>query len=136
MFDNSNDTDNTCNLNNNKKIKCRKNKKQLFFIQRNKILQQLILLANFDANNSILLVELQSNNKLKQKIIEYIDDIKKYYRCSTWGYFVSLSNKKIPDEITLFKSIFKDHDYVIFSKEITCEFNNVKKKYTKLFFTF
>ena len=37
-------------------------------------------------------------------------------------------------EITLLRSIFKDHDYQIFSKDIITEYNGVKKRYTKLYF--
>jgi hypothetical protein len=78
---------------------------------------------------------LQDNIELKKYLNNSIDNIKKYYRCSSWGYFVSLNNGENGDEIVLLKAIFKDHDYIIFSKDITSEYNNLKKRYTKLFFT-
>lgn len=121
----------TCN---SKKIKIRKNKKQFYAEQRELIIQQLIELAHFDENNTILLIELQNNELLKKKLESLVDNIKKYYKCSTWGYFVSINNNKQGDLITLFKAIFRDHNYTIFSKNVICEYNNIKKRYVKLHF--
>jgi len=92
-------------------------------------------LINFNNDKSILLAQLKNNEELKNYLTSIVDDIKKYYRCSTWGYFVDIKNVEIGNEITLLKAIFKDHDYKIFSKDITAEYNNVKKRYTTLFFT-
>ena len=126
---------NTDKSDNSDKKKIRRNKKLLFDKERNEILEQLIKLINFNIDNSILFVQLQDNSELKKYLNDNIDGIKKYYRCSSWGYFVSLNNNEKGDEIVLLKAIFKDHGYVIFSKDITYEYNNVKKRYTKLFFT-
>jgi len=133
MTDNiSNNSNNS--INNNKK-KIRRNKKLLFEKERNEILLKLIDIINFNYDNSILFVQLQNNIQLKNYLNQISNDIKKFYRCSSWGYFVSLNNHEIPDEITLLKAIFKDHGYTIFSKDITTQYNNIKKRYTKLFFT-
>ena len=124
-------SDNPISDENKKKV--RRNKKTLYQTERENIIEQLKNLMNIQ-NNSILLIELQNNNELKNKLNHLINDIKKFYRCSTWGYFVSLNNGDKGDEIVLLKAIFKDHNYAIFSKDITCEYNNIKKRYTKLFF--
>jgi hypothetical protein len=129
---NSNNYDNS---NGNSDKKKRRNKKLLFDKERNEILEKLISLINFNNDNTILFVQLQDNLELKKYLNNNIDNIKKYYRCSSWGYFVSLNNGEKGDEIVLLKAIFKDHGYIIFSKDITSEYNNVKKRYTKLFFT-
>ena len=118
-----------------KKKKNRRNKKIFFEKERNNIFQQIKILMNMDDDNTILLVKLQDNQELKNKLNEMSNDIKKYYRCSTWGYFVSINNNEKGYEISLLKAIFKDHDFTIFSKDITSEYNNIKKRYTKLFFT-
>lgn len=131
MSDNNSDS----SKNNSDKKKIRRNKKLLFEKERNEILEKLINLINFNDNNTVLFVQLQDNLELKKYLNDNIDNIKKYYRCSSWGYFVSLNNGEKGDEIVLLKAIFKDHGYVIFSKDITSEYNNVKKRYTKLFFT-
>ena len=128
-YNNDNDSDNY------DKKKIRRNKKLLFEKERNDILEQLIKLIKFNSDNSILFIQLQDNLELKKYLKNIIDDIQKIYRCSSWGYFVSLNNGKISDEITLLKAIFKNHGYIIFSKDITTEYNNIKKRYTKLFFT-
>jgi len=133
MSDNSIDS-NDNNSNSDKKKKIRRNKKTYYSNEREIIFQQLKILMNLSEDNSVLLIQLQDNINLKNKLIEYIDDIKKYYRCSTWGYFVCTNNGEKGDEITLLKSIFKDHDYKIFSKDIITEYNGVKKRYTKLYF--
>lgn len=132
MSDNSNSDNNS----NNKKIKIRRDKKTYYQNERNNILQQLIALMNLNDDNSTLLVELYDNKELINLLIQLVDDIKKYYRCSTWGYFVAINNGYGDkcDEITLLRSIFKDHDYTIFSKDVITEYNGVKKRYTKLFF--
>lgn len=119
---------------NDKKI-IRRNKKLFYHNQRNEILNKLIKLMNFNNNKSILLVQLKDNQELINYLTSITDNIKKYYRCSTWGYFVSINNGENADEISLLKAIFKDHGYRIFSKDITTEYNNVKKRYTTLYFT-
>ncbi len=122
------------NNSNSDKKKIRRNKKTYYSNERNNFFQQLKTLMDLNEDNSVLLAQLHNNINLKNKLIESIDDIKKYYRCSTWGYFVAVNNGEKGDEITLLRSIFKDHDYQIFSKDIITEYNGVKKRYTKLFF--
>lgn len=112
----------------------RSNKKIYFTSEREQILNKLLSLINFDNENSVLYIELQENNTLKREIQNMIEDIKKYYRCSTWGYFVSLKKGEKCHEISLLKAILKDHEYKIFTKEKVTEYNGIKKKYTKLFF--
>ena len=122
------------NNDSNNSKKNRSNKKSYYKSERESILNDLINIIKFNDDNSILLDELYNNINLIDKINSIKDDIKKYYRCSTWGYFTSITNGKKGDEITLLRSIFKDHDYIIFSKDVVTEYNSVKKRYTKLFF--
>ncbi len=118
------------------KKKVRRNKKEYYNDERENILQELKLLMDLEKDNSILLAKLRDNDKLKQKLTSILEDIKKYYRCSTWGYFVALNNSEKTDEITLLRSIFKDHGYKIYSKDIITEYNGIKQRYTKLIFLF
>jgi len=119
-------------INENKRI--RENKKMHYTTEREQILNKLIPLINLDKENSVLYIELQNNNTLKRELQNIIEDIKKYYRCSTWGYFVSLKRGDKCDEVSLLKAILKDHEYKIFTKEKVTEYNGIKKKYTKLYF--
>lgn len=131
---NDNNSNSDDDSKNSGKFKTRKNKKEFYFKERAIIIEQLLSLIDLnDTDNSILLIELQNNELLKNKIVELSENIKKYYKCSSWGYFVSLNNNQKGDEISLFKAILKDHDYSIFSKNIICEHNNIKKRYTKLY---
>ena len=128
MSDN-NDSD---NISSDKK-KIRRNKKIYYNNERNEILINLIDFINKSKDGeNIFLVDLYNNESLKKFIRDNIDNIKKYYRCSSWGYFVAENNNQQGDEITLLKSILKDHGYEIYRKDITAEKNNVKKRYTTI----
>lgn len=84
--------------NTDKKI-IRRNKKLFYHNERNQILNKLIQLINFNndaqenkqnlfsgarRDKSILLVQLKDNQELINYLSSITDNIKKYYRCSTW----------------------------------------------------
>ena len=126
-----NNTDNEDLYDNKKKI--RRNKKQLFENERNEIVNKIIeLINNSKEGEYIFLVDLHENKQLIDYINNNVDNIKKWYRCSSWGYFVSENNNQQGDEITLIKSILKDHDYNIYRKDITATKNNERKRYTTI----
>ncbi len=115
------------------KKKLRRNKKIYYKEERNQILKNLIdYIEKTKDGEYIFLTDLYNNESLKKYIKDNIENIKKYYRCSSWGYFVSINNNQDGDEITLLKSILKDHGYEIFRKDITAEKNNIKKRYTTI----
>ncbi len=116
-------------------IKVRRNKKILFSNERIQIINRLNTLIGLnDNNNSVLLVELYKNQELIKYLNDIVDNIKKYYRCCRWGYFVCENNDKEGNEITLLRAIYKDHDYNILSKNVLIEYDGVKNRYVKLFF--
>lgn len=120
-----------CNSDNNKKI--RRNKKLLYENQRNEIVKNIIdFINNTKDGEYIFVIDLYNNAQLVKYINDNIDNIKKYYRCSSWGYFVAQNNNQQGDIITLLKSILKDHGYQIYRKDITADKNNVKKRYTTI----
>lgn len=126
------DTSDNDNLNKNKK-KLRRNKKQFFEKDRNEILKNLInFIDNSKDGEYIFVIDLQQNKQLIKYINDNIENIKKWYRCSSWGYFVSENNNLPTDEITLVKSILKDHGYSIYRKDITADKYNEKKRYTTI----
>lgn len=81
---NLSDRNSSENNSGDEKKKVRRNKKTYYHTERENIIQQLKILMKLDNDNSVLLVELRDNAELKSKLISYTDDIKKYYRCSTW----------------------------------------------------
>ncbi len=104
MFDSS-DND---NISNSKK-KIRRNKKLYFEKERNEIVDNLINFINNSKDGEyIFLIDLQHNEQLIKYINDNVENIKKWYRCSSWGYFVSENNNQQSCEITLMKSILKD----------------------------
>jgi len=128
MSDN-NDSD---NISSDKK-KLRRNKKLFFENERNKLINDLINFINNSRDGDyIYLIDLYNNDNLKKYITDNIDNIKKYYRCSSWGYFISENNNQQGDIITLLKSILKDHGFEIYRKDITADKNNIKKRYTTI----
>ena len=125
----NNDSDN----NSSDKKKLRRNKKLFFENERNEILNNLINFINSSKDGEyIFLIDLQNNTQLIKYINDNVDNIKKYYRCSSWGYFIAENNNQQGDEITLLKAILKDHGYEIYRKDITAEKNNIKKRYTTI----
>ena len=70
-------------------IKIRRNKKTFYSNEHDNILQQLINLMDLNNDNTILLKKLHDNTELINKLSSITEDIKKYYRCSAWGYFVA-----------------------------------------------
>jgi hypothetical protein len=127
----SNTSDND-NLSENKK-KLRRNKKLFFEKERNEIVNNLINFINNSKDGEyIFVIDLQHNKQLIKYINDNIDNIKKWYRCSSWGYFISENNNQQGDVITLLKSILKDHGYSIYRKDITADKYNEKKRYTTI----
>ena len=119
----------------NNNIKIRRNKKQLFNNERNNIINKLNSIIGLDINNnSVLLVELYKNSALIEYLNQIKDDIKKYYKCCRWGYFVYENNGKKGDEITLLRAIYKDHNYTIPTKEVLINYDGVKKSILNYFF--
>ena len=115
--------------------KNRKNKKVFYEKERNDIVDKLNFFTHLtEKNNSIFDFELYNNKDLIDYLRNNSLNIKKYYRCSTWGYFVSENNNQKGDEITLLKAIYRDHGYDIYRKDTTHEFGGIKKRYTKFIF--
>jgi hypothetical protein len=94
-------------------------KAQLFKEQRQKLVLELEnLMGLTESNRSVLLYDLEHNEKLKDYLRDQVKNIKKIYKCGTWNYFVNQytrEGEKI-SEISLLKSIFKDEKYEIVSK--------------------
>ena len=71
--------------------------------------------------------EIENNDTLKNKIKNELESIKKYYRCSTWGYFISERNEPNSGNIiSLIKQLYENTGYKIFSKQKKIEGNDKK----------
>jgi len=126
---------NTDDNNSQNKKKVRRNKKQLFVVERKKIIDKLSEIIKLEENNNVVVYDdLVENMELKEYIIENVDNIKKYYTCSKWGYFTCQHHGYEKDEVTLMRAIYKDDGYKIASKLKTMVRNGIKKKCTELYF--
>jgi hypothetical protein len=130
----TNNSENSNNTDSDDTKRNRRNKKLFYDKERNELINNLNNFINIDNNDGIYLIDLYQNKDLIQFLKNNIDNIKKCYRCSSWGYFVSENNDQQGDEITLLKAIYKDHGFDIFRKDVTAVINGIKKRYTKLFF--
>jgi len=134
-FNNSdNSTDDIVSKN---KIKIRRNKKELFSIERKLFISKLNDIIQLEKNNnSVIYDDLVENIELKQYLIDNVELIKKYYSCSNWGYFTTHLHGNIPkNEVTLMKSIFKNEGFNITSKSKTIiRHDGIKKICTLLYF--
>ena len=120
---------------NDKRI--RKTKKEIYTNERNIIINDLNVIIKFDDNNGkFLLDDLKNNSELTNKLKQLSEhDLKKFYNSSTWGWYNNIKYKdNNPDVICLLKNIYKNHDYNIFSKSIIHNINNIKKRYTEIYF--
>ena len=133
-INNSNNNIDDNNSHNNKKI--RRNKKQLFVVERKVIIDKLSEIIKLEENNNVVIYDdLVENIELKEYIIQNIENIKKYYRCSNWGYFTNhLHGILDKNEITLMKSIYNDEGFKIISRQKTLLRNNIKKQCLELYF--
>jgi len=77
---------------------------------------------------------LERNEKVKEFLKNNISNVKKYYKCGTWGYFSDDLKKGSGNEITLLRSIYKNDDYDILSKRIMNERDGKKKSRVVLIF--
>lgn len=110
---NKNNTDSYDKNNNNIKKSIEKNKggrpnKDLKYAKERKmVLDNLLNILNVTKDNNIFYIDdLEKNNIQQQQILDLEEDVKKFFSCSTWTYFVrSDIDKKY---ISLTKSILKN----------------------------
>ena len=105
--------------------------------QRKKIIENLERLMHLnDIIRSVLLYDLEKNIELKKYLREQAPNIKKYYKCGTWNYFVNQHTKEGEEisEISLLRAIFKDENYEIISIKKIKLMDGIKKHMTNLIF--
>ncbi len=137
--DSHGNTSNSDNQNENgKRVKRTRNrpcKSDRFQDKREELIKELENIIGLNENKrNITLYELENNSLLINKLQELIPNIKKYFKCSTWGFFSSDPKKGMGNEIGLLKAIFKNEKYNILNKRKQLEYDGIKKLYTELYF--
>jgi hypothetical protein len=118
--------------NSNDKRKNKPTKAQLFKEERQKIVMELEKLMGLsETNRGVLLYDLEHNEKLKEYLQQIIPQIRKYYKCGTWNYFIQPEEYR--DIIGLLKSILKNENYQLINKKKFLDITGVKKLYTQLY---
>ncbi len=136
MAETINNSDNNIDDNNSQnKKKVRRNKKQLFVVERKEIIDKLSQIIKLEENKNVVVYDdLVENMELKEYIIENVENIKKYFSCSSWAYMTAKHHNLELNEVTFMKALFKDNGYKIVSNQKTLTRKNIKKVYTELIF--
>lgn len=117
-----------------KKKRIRSKKEDIFKNERDNFINELnILIGINENNNTAIFNEINNNITLQEFIDNNENNIKKYFRCSSWNYFIQGRNQK-RELATLIKNIYKSQKYTIFSKSFNLKQNNKTVKATKMFF--
>ena len=124
-----------CNVEqNNIQHGTRRTKNQLYHDQQNEILKNMLQYVKLDTDGGILSCDLKNNIELKKYIFDSINNIKKYYAVSSWGYFIAIQKGTPTSEITLLRSLLKEHGYNILTKNVTSFIDGKRKKLAKIYF--
>lgn len=124
---------NTSDSSNEKRKRNKLTKAQQFKEERQKLVLELEKLMGLtESNRGILLYDLEHNEKLKDYLKEQVENIKKYYKCGTWNYFIQKEENR--DIIGLLKSILKNEKYKLLNDKKYIDKNGIKKQYTYLHF--
>ena len=105
------------------------------------ILNKLIIIINKlnniiginDDTNNVYLYDLENNVEISNNIKNLVNDIKKYHKCGTWGYFLDKARGG-GNEIGLMRSVYKDNDYIITTKNKVIIRDNNKINSTVYYF--
>ena len=119
------------------KKKIRRNKKELYATERSILISKLNNILKLEQNNYALIYDdLVENDELNNFLNDNADYIKKIYSASCWIFYTSHLHGNIKkNEITLMKSIYKDHGYKFASRSKTImRDDGIKKKCTVIHF--
>ena len=135
-----NDTNSTDNNNYNiqqdkpKRTRNRLTKKQQYSKEREELIQQLNNIIGIDdKKNYVYLYDLEHNEEILKSIKEKVPDIKKYHKCGAWGYFLD-KERGGGNVIGLIRTLYKDNDIIITTKNKIIERDDKKLNSTVYYF--
>lgn len=115
-----------------KRTRNRPNKREKYKKEREELIKELEKKINIDEENrGALLYDLEKNSKLKEYLIENIENIRKIFKCGGWNYFIKKENQ---NEIGLLKSIFRDEDYALITKKQYETREETRKQFSCVYF--
>ncbi len=121
-------------LNNDNKKRNKQTKLERYENERKIFIQELSDILELDNKEYIIMHDIEKNNTLKKKIDEQKNNIKKYYKCGTWRYFIleRTNSNDSTNIVSLIKQLFENSGYKIFSKQKVIE--GYEKKVTVYYF--
>lgn len=122
----------TSNNNSNDIIKGKRfksTKKDVYGSERIVIVNKINDILGINDNDRYICKDIiESNEEFKKYMSDNVNNIKKMWCTSTWGYYSEDPKKGAGNLLTLYKSILKNSDYTIISKQQVITINNEKKK--------
>ena len=116
-----------------KRTRNKKTKEERYKTEREELMREIEeKMGLTEEKRGKMLYELEEDEELKEWLREKIEEIKKIYKWNQWAYFKNKEEDR--DEIGLLRSMFKSEKYGIVSKREYKERDNIKKKYTCLYF--
>jgi hypothetical protein len=83
-------------------------KVEKYIEERKEILRKLLeILEISETNKMFSLRELDENEEKQEELYKLVPEIKKYYICSKWSYFMHKDREEKRKYLSLIKSIFK-----------------------------
>ncbi len=122
------------NVNNldNKEVKIKRTrnrltKKQQFVKEREQIILQLNnILGINEKSNTFYLYDVINSQQIKDRLKELSEEVKKYFKCGSWHYFIASNNNEDVQDMALIRCIYKDEGYVLTTKVKNIIRNNNK----------
>ncbi len=117
-----------------KKTRNRLTKKQQFEKERGELINKLNnILGISDKQNTFYLYDVENSNEIKEQIKELVEDVKKYFKCGTWNYFIASNSGEEAKEIGLIRAIYRDEGIILTKKERHIERNSSKVRSVQYF---
>ena len=121
-IDSQGNTSNSDNVNENNKRSKRRSKKELFQLERTKIINKLNNLLGIDeTKNYVYLYDIENSETFKNEINNMSEEIKKYFKVGNWNYYIMKNNGEKPLEIGLIRAVYRDEDIIMTKKEKNIE---------------
>ena len=103
--------------------------------ERKEILNKILkILEITDVNKMISLKKLDEDIDKQNKILELVPDIKKYFICSKWNFFINKKRESNRNHVSLLKSIMKDMNINMISTVIMKKIDGKNKSETNYVF--